>query len=394
MDNASPATVAAGEAPKPRVLAVDDQTDSLRVIRLRLHAAGIECFTASSGQAALDFLATQPVDLVILDVMMPGMDGYEVCRRLKLNERTRDLPVLFLTANNQPEEKARGFEAGAHDYLSKPIEQQELLARARAALRVKHLQDQLKAQILEQQAQFQAQLQLQQQVGALQQGMMSAHWQKLLGQLAGSLAHEINNPLMAALGTVQLLMVEENLPEELRDRLRLTDQNLWRVGEKLRQLLLIAQPSRPRRIYLAELVDDLVALLNHDLLMRNIQLTTHLDPACEWQGTPGELARAFLYLLNNAVEAVADRPRPAINVTVEQAAGRVLLRVSDNGPGVPASLLEKIFETGFTTKGPPHSGAGLPLARAIIRAADGVIEVKSPASEAATEFTISLPVKA
>src|SRR6185369_1127533 len=136
----------------------------------------------------------------------------ELCRRIKAEEKTRDLPVLFLTAKFETEDKVRGLEVGGHDYLSKPIDQQELLARTRSALRVKQLQDRLKEQ-----------LQLQDQVNRLHQGMLSEHWQKTLGQLAASLAHEINNPLAAALGSVQLICMDESLGENTQNRLQIID---------------------------------------------------------------------------------------------------------------------------------------------------------------------------
>src|SRR6476659_2145668 len=83
---------------KPRVLAVDDQRDALRLLQIRLQNAGFDCVTANDGAGAIELLSKEPVDVIILDVMMPQMDGFEVCRRLKIDERTRDIPVLFLTA--------------------------------------------------------------------------------------------------------------------------------------------------------------------------------------------------------------------------------------------------------------------------------------------------------
>src|SRR5688500_633274 len=131
---------------KPRVLAVDDQRDALRLLQIRLQNAGMECFTSGDGVSALQFLEKELVDIVILDVMMPNIDGYEVCRRIKANERTKDIIVLFLTARYEMQDKIRGLEVGGHDYLTKPVEQSELLARTKSALRVKHLQDQLRSE--------------------------------------------------------------------------------------------------------------------------------------------------------------------------------------------------------------------------------------------------------
>ena len=113
---------------KARVLAVDDQRDALRLLQIRLQNAGMECFICSDGTSALQFLEKELVDIVILDVMMPNLDGYEVCRRIKANERTKDIIVLFLTARYEMQDKIRGLEVGGHDYLTKPVEQAELLA--------------------------------------------------------------------------------------------------------------------------------------------------------------------------------------------------------------------------------------------------------------------------
>jgi signal transduction histidine kinase len=390
---APPAVPAAEPEVRPVVLAVDDTPDSLRLLRLRLHHAGMEVHTCASGRQAIEFVQKRLPDLMIVDVSMPGMDGYELCRVVKGHEATRDIPVLFLTANALTEDRVQGFEVGGHDYITKPVDQQELIGRARAALKVKQAQDQLKAQMAVQDQQLQVQAQLQQRVNSLQQGMMAAHWQKLFGQLSGSLAQEINSPLTAASSSVQLLLVEEGLRDEFRDRLRLADVNLRRVSEKLRRLLLIGQPARqPRAVYLAQLVEDVAALIQFELVGRNIQLHLDLDPTCDWKGMPSELARALLYLLNNAIEAVSDRPDATITVKVDKNSDRQFIRVRDNGPGVEEAFAKKVFEPLFTTKGPPHTGAGLYLANAIVKAANGTIECRSPAEGASTEFTISLPL--
>ena len=110
-----------GAEHKARVLAVDDQRDALRLLQIRLQNAGLECFTCSDGLSALQFLEKELVDIVILDVMMPNMDGYEVCRRIKAQERTKDIIVLFLTARYEMEDKIKGLEVGGHDYLTKPV---------------------------------------------------------------------------------------------------------------------------------------------------------------------------------------------------------------------------------------------------------------------------------
>src|SRR5436190_170106 len=331
LDRASAAqdlkTIIAAER-KPRVLAVDDQRDALRLLQIRLENAGMECFTSSDGTAALQFLEKELVDLVILDVMMPTLDGYEVCRRIKSQERTKDIVVLFLTARFEMQDRIRGLEVGGHDYLTKPVEQAELLARTRSALRVKHLQDQLREQ-----------LKLQKTINQLHQEMLGEHWQKTLGQLAASLAHEINNPLAAALGSVQLLTMDEGLGPNTANRLQIIDSSLQRAGQKLRSLLLIAQSSRhAMTVSLAQLLEDLLTMVNFQVVINKINLRSNLPANFDWVGRPSELARALLYLLNNAIEAVAGRPDAMVDVRLVAAGEFHRVIISDNGAGIPEDL--------------------------------------------------------
>jgi DNA-binding response OmpR family regulator len=367
---------------KPRVLAVDDQRDALRLLQIRLQNAGYDCLTANDGASALELLAKEAVDVIILDVMMPQMDGFEVCRRLKAEAKTRDIPVLFLTAKFEMEDKVRGLEVGGHDYLSKPVEQPELLARTKSALRVKQLQDQLKERI-----------ELQQTINQLHQGMLSEHWQKTLGQLAASLAHEINNPLAAALGSAQLLAMEDNLDKNILDRLLIIDRSLQRAGQKLRSLLLIAQNSRhAQTISIGHMVEDLATIVNFQVVVNKVALHTDLDESCEWQGIPNELARAILYVINNAIEAVTGVATPAITLRVLAGAPFSQIHVIDNGPGIPKDLRERVFEAFFTTKGAPHNGVGLYLANKIIQNAGGKIELQVPPSGHGAQVVIYLPI--
>src|SRR5581483_1151338 len=126
-----------------RVLVVDDTPENILLIRAQLERAGYAVQTAASGQAALDAVASDPPDLVLLDLMMPGIDGYEVCRRLKADDVTRTIPLVVLTALQAREDKLRAFAEGADDFLTKPVDRAELLARVRSHLRLKSLYDML-----------------------------------------------------------------------------------------------------------------------------------------------------------------------------------------------------------------------------------------------------------
>jgi C4-dicarboxylate-specific signal transduction histidine kinase len=366
----------------PRILAVDDHPDSVELLRIRLKAGGMTCFGFSDAQEALEWLRENPVDVAILDVMMPKMDGYELCRRMKADPATSDIPVIFLTAKLESSEKVKGLELGGHDYLTKPVHQQELLARTRAALRVKQLQDQLKGKIA-----------LQEQVHTLHSGMLKEHWLKTLGQLATSIAHEINNPLAAAIGYVDLIRAQAQLEDDAEESLQVVDQSLERVGNKLRSLLLIADVGQePRDVQLDRLILDLVTVVNVQAMVNKVAVKTALDAGCRLTCVRGELARALLYVMNNAIEAVHDEVHPRVWISLKKTADGSIISISDNGCGVKPEIMDRLFEPFFSTK-PSHHGLGLHLAREVIQEAGGTIEVISPAGERGTTARISLPAR-
>lgn len=131
-----------------RVLIVDDIPTNVRLLEARLTAEYFEVLTATSGQQALEICETNEVDIVLLDVMMPVMDGFEVCRRLKSNPKTHHVPVLMITALDQPSDRVKGLEAGADDFLTKPVDDTQLMARVKSLSRLKSLTDELRARAM------------------------------------------------------------------------------------------------------------------------------------------------------------------------------------------------------------------------------------------------------
>lgn len=400
---------------RPRVLAVDDTPDALRQIRDCLKALNAECFTCGSGNSALDFLSKELVDLVIVDVSMPGMDGLEVCRAIKHDPRTRDIPVILVTGDIKTEDTNRGIELGAFDYLTKPVDPRECAVRVHAALEMKRLMEELKIQLMAPEEQRRVQMELQQKMTDFQHGMTTAHWQKRFGQLSASFLDDIHFPLAHALASLQILMVDEQLKEDVRQRLLLLHAQFRKVNDHLRRLMNVSVYSRyPQLLRPAELVADVTKLLEPEFTYHGIVLDQQLDPTVEWWGMRSEISRAILYLLHNAIEALTERgpvikrrfedeteaepsnedPNkvPIVMMLVEQTSAYVAIHIRDNGPGIPQDLQTKIWDPYFTTKTPPHTGAGLHLARAIVQAAGGKIELQSPGPACSTQFSIHLPI--
>lgn len=400
---------------RPRVLAVDDTPDALRQLRDCLKALNAECFTCGSGASAVEFLTKELVDLAIVDVSMPGMDGLEVCRALKHDPRTADIPVILVTGDIKTEDTNRGLELGAFDYLSKPVDPRECTVRVHAALRFKQVMDELKAQLMDPDEQRRAQAELKQKMTDFQHGMTTTHWQKRFGQLAASFLDDIHFPLAHALASLRVMMVDDRLEDDVRQRMLILHRQFQKVNDHLRRLLNVSVYSRsPQLIRPAELVADVTKLLEPEFTYYGIYLDLQLDPTVGWWGMRSEISRAILYLLHNAIEAHTEKgpvikrqfgddseeeptnedPNkvPTIMVLVEQSRGYVMIQVRDNGPGIPKDLQERVWDPYFTTKTPPHTGAGLHLARATVRAAGGEIELQSPGPACSTQFSILLPV--
>ncbi|MGK0198129.1 MAG: CheY-like chemotaxis protein [Yoonia sp.] len=407
---------AANSSGATRILAVDDTAKDLRDLRNALKATHAEVFASQNGKAAIEFLSRELVDLVVLDVLMPEMDGYEVCRHLKHDPRTRDIPIIFVSGDVAHEDKHKGLELGAWDYISKPIDQQEVEIRVNNALEIKQARDKLKVSTIIPEDQAKKQLEIQQKIEDFEQGMMTTHWHKRFGQLAANFIDEIKTPLHAALGNVQLLMVDDQLPTGTRDKLAMLYTNFRYVDEKLKRLVRVSERlPHPQIVQVGQIVNDSIHLLALELHYYQIELVTQIDPSVQWVGLPSELGRAVLYLLHNAIESVTYRPRiyaeftndeeaepvdvkqpdvrePVIKVTVELDESQINIDVMDNGPNVLTENLETIFDPHFTTKGPPHTGAGLHLARSIARAGGGELVVFSPNNEKLNQFTLALPL--
>jgi len=398
-----------------KILAVDDTAKDLRDLRDALKATRAEVFTSQNGKAALEFLKGNTVDLIVLDVLMPEMDGYEVCRAIRHDRRTKDIPVIFVSGNVHTEDREKGQDVGAWDYLSKPIDKQEVAQRIGNALEMKRAQDKLKVAQIVPADQVKEQLQLQQRMVEFQQGMMTTHWHKRFGQLSANFLEELKPPLAAGLGNIRMLMVDDRIESRHRDKLAMVYANFRKVEEMLKRLLNVAERvPHPQIVQVAQTVNDAVQLLNLELRYYDIKTVIQLDPTAQIVGMPSELGRAVLYLLHNAIEAVTYRPRiyaeftndeeaevedmkqpdvknPEIRISVEVDEGQVNVHVIDNGPGVEERNRESIFESNFTTKSAPHTGAGLHLARGIVRAAGGELVVFSPNNDGMTQFTIALP---
>jgi CheY-like chemotaxis protein len=175
-----------------RILVVDDDEATSFILRKRLEHAGYEVILANSVDGAFEVLEQKKPDLVLSDVMMPGTSGYDLCRRMRETGALRDIPVILVSARDQVDAIVEGLDAGADDYLAKPFNPDELLARVRSQLRIKDLQEQL----------------------------LAAEQMRVAGELAGAAAHEINQPLTILMGYAEMLLPLVEGDSEVSEKVR------------------------------------------------------------------------------------------------------------------------------------------------------------------------------
>jgi len=174
----------------PRILVVDDDENTSFILQKRLERAGYEVVTTDRAKRAFELLGKSPFDLVMSDVMMPDLSGFDLCRRIREMEGLRKLPVILISARDEVESIVEGLDAGADDYLAKPFNPDELLARVRTQLRIKELQEQL----------------------------LASEKAKVAGELAGAAAHEINQPLTILMGYAEMLLPLVEGDPDVRDK--------------------------------------------------------------------------------------------------------------------------------------------------------------------------------
>jgi len=383
------------------ILIVDDNPNNLSVLSGILNAEGYKVRPALSGELALRAIELQHPDLILLDIRMPGMDGYETCRQLKARPATQDIPVLFISALNEIGDKLLAFRSGGVDYLSKPFQAEEVLARVRTQLNLSDTRKSLAA--------TNAQLR------AMMEQLVQAEKLKSLEFLAAGVAHELNTPIgnaMLAADTMATLAREctkaqaqdhsaamfQDLLATCTDASALILRNLHRARKlinSLKEVSVDRASERRRKVNLRTLVGDVVAVSHGHLGKTPYTITLEMDDDLELETYPGHLEHIVENLIHNAIiHGFGGAPSGAIAVSgAKTAQGQITLSVADNGKGIAPDNLKKVFDLFFTTRlGQGGSGLGLhivyTLATGIL---GGHISVASTPGQGA-RFTVTLPL--
>ncbi len=392
--------VSAPAARPARILVVDDEPANVRLMKAYLVAEKFDVVTAASGAEALAVLAGGQIDLVLLDIRMPEMDGLEVCRRIRTNPENARLPVVFVTAElSDQDSELAGLQAGADEYLHKPVPRSSLVARVRSLLRLANA---------ERDRMLMAQLAQSEKLAAI-------------GQIAAGVAHEINNPLSFILSNLTTLkgyvgdvqaVVEgyrqgadegarreaeldfQTTLEDMAALIRETTEGGQRVRAIVQGLKSFSRqdeaPQEPAD--LAEIAASTLLLTEREITSR-ANLVKELSPAPIVPAPRGRLEQVVLNLLVNALHALDGKdPKDCrIEVRCGTSNGHGWLSVRDTGCGIEAAQQSRIFEPFYTTK--PigvGTGMGLSFCANVVRKLGGTISFESLWGTGTT-FTLRIP---
>lgn len=410
------------------ILIVDDNPTNLSVLAYALKGAGFSIRIATDGQSAIEQIQDELPELILLDVQMPGIDGFETCKRLKANPTTQDIPIIFMTALADVKSKVKGLSLGAVDYITKPFEQEEVLVRVRIHLQLRHLtktlqqwNENLEQQVVERTSALQkAQVQL------VQQEKLAT-----LGQLVAGVAHEINNPMSCIVSNItpasryltdiktaielyqkyypqpvpEISQVLEELDidfclDDLSKILNSMKLSADRIQNILVSLRRFSRSDSTKKILvnLHDGIDSSLIILQHRL--KGMSSRPGIDiikeygelPAIECY--PGPLNQVFMNILANAIDALEERAEPAITIKTELLAQKwVKVQIVDNGSGIAEDLQLKLFEPLFTTKPVGKgTGLGLSISRQIVEEKHGgKIELSSEVGKG-TCVSILIPI--
>jgi len=349
------------------ILIVDDTPANLALIVEYLEARNFRMLVAQGGEEGLQRAALVQPDLILLDAIMPGLNGFEVCRRLKAREATRDIPVIFMTSLADTQDKLSAFAVGAVDYVVKPLQVEEVMARANAQLALRAMHKQLTSANRE------------------------------LEAFSYSVSHDLRAPLRAISSFARILRKDyrESLDEEGQRYLDTIISTSAQMGTLIEDLLLYARTSRAAcaavPVPLAPLVQQLSSVFRERIAACGARLDI-VEPLATPLGDPTLLGQILNNLVDNALTYRCRQGTPLIRISAQRAGEDVLLRVTDNGIGIEPEYHEKIFQVFqrlHSSDEYPGTGLGLAIVAKAARAMGGEVGIESALGRGST-FTVRL----
>lgn len=397
------------------ILVIDDNPTNLGVVTDYLEEYGFQIFVARNGKMGLKRAKHAEPDLILLDVLMPEMDGFETCRRLQADEATRAIPVIFMTALADTNDKVKGFEAGGVDYITKPIHQAEVLARVKTHLRLRDLTRNLQGQTENLQKTNAKLSQLLTELKETQNQLVESEKMAALGGLVAGIAHEINTPIGVGVTAASTLHDEtgyfiksyqsghlkrselDAYVETAQTGSQLILVNLQRAAELVKSFKQVAvdQTSLEYRQFLVKpYLEDIILSLTPQLKHTHHKVEISGDDQISMNSYPGALSQVVTNLVMNSITHGYKKGQAGhLHFQLTGNKDTLTLEYSDDGCGIAPEHLKKIFDPFFTTKqGKGGSGLGLHIVYNVItQKFNGTIQCHSQVGSG-VKFIIKLPL--
>lgn len=362
----------------PTVLIVDDNSNNVKIIALALQPLNFKLVIATNGKTAIEMVDKTRPDLVLLDVMMPGMDGYETCKIIKSKEENSNLPVIFLTALTDKENTLKGFESGGVDYITKPFNKDELISRVKTHLELKLTRDELE---------------------------QTSKYLYSLNAVKDKLFSVIGHDLRSPLGSVKMYLeylsetLDELPPDKLHSTFDILGKTVDEVFSLLENLLGWAKSQsgnlsiNKEVIVLNDLINNVYSLNKGNLKFKNISFSLNIAPETTIFADLISITAVFRNLLSNAIKFTPEGGSISVNSVIVNE--NVVIEFKDTGIGISEENMVKIFDstqhiTTFGTNREVGSGLGINLCKDFTMKNGGNLWVKSVVGEGSS-FFLSLP---
>ncbi len=370
-----------------RILVVDDSASIRAAIRETL-AEDYAVLDVPSGEVALERVYAFRPDMILLDVMMGGMDGYTVCRKLRADGALGFVKILMVSSRATLEERLTGYEAGADDYLGKPFKPEELMAKVRVFMRLKTVEDEL----------FAINEKLNEQVRVRTEQLVHSEKMAAIGRYAAGIVHNLNNPLQAIMGNAELLAMQH--PDNKRImNMRKAAAQMKRIIGAILSAGSLRDGAELAPVDLNEVIHLQLEFFRSNRFFKHEVLTrVDLSPLPPLWGQESHFSQILGNLIKNAIEAMHASDKRELTIQSRCESDTILIRLSDTGHGITEAVMKRIFNPFFTTKPltaaddrPTGTGLGLASAREMVEAYGGGIDVVSEPGRGSA-FTIRLPL--
>lgn len=307
------------------ILVIDDNVVNVRLLSDILSGMGYDVRKALSGKAAIDSIYSCLPDLILLDIRMPEMDGYEVCKVLKNDPKTCDIPVIFISASDDTWDKVKAFQLGGADYITKPFKNAEVLARVKNHLQIRSLQQQL-----------------------IENNDKLAQANQELEKFTSVVSHDLQQPMQSILGFARIL--DFTLKDKLEPEEYTHLQSIISAGDRMKRLiqdLLIYAKMGQEQISLEpidcnEIIEQVKENLASAIAERNVKIICSSLPTV--QGNEVQLIQLFQNLINNAIKFTAPDRQPEIQIKAVIRKTKCLISLKDNGIGIPPEKTGEVFQ--------------------------------------------------